>query len=127
MKKVKLAFWLILLVLFVVIGWQNRPFFLEKRGVDIDFLIGNYHIPELQIGLYFLIFFLAGLVIAYFGSLSERFVSRKTIRKINNELKSANKKNAELEASLASLQTAETNVESSISPEVANDPETSAT
>ena len=94
MKKVKLAFWLILLGLLGVVFWQNRPFFLDKQGIEFDYFINSIHIPELQIALYFLIFFLAGLLISYFSSLSERFVARKTIRKLNDELTTVRKQNA---------------------------------
>lgn len=111
MRKVKLAFWLILLGLLGIVFWQNQTFFLEKRGVGIDYLIGNYHTPELQIALFFLIFFLAGLLMAYFSSLSERFVARKTVRKLNDELTQLKKKNSDLEASLASRQAADFNTE----------------
>ena len=107
MKKVKLAFWLILLGLLGVVGWQNRPFFLDKQGIGIDYFFGNIYTPELQIALYFLIFFLAGLLISYFSSLSERFVARRTIRKLTDELTTEKKKKSDLEASLASRQAAE--------------------
>ncbi|MBC2716446.1 MAG: LapA family protein [Desulfobacteraceae bacterium] len=122
MRKVKLAFWLILLGLLGVVFWQNQTFFLEKRGVGIDYLIGNYHTPELQIALYFLIFFLVGLLISYFSSLSERFVARKTNRKLKDELTNVRKKISDLEASLASQQADRT-----FTSEAANVPELSAT
>ena len=114
MKKVKLAFWLILLGLLGVVGWQNRPFLLDKQGIEIDYFFNSIHIPELQIALYFLIFFLVGLLISYFSSLSERFVARKTIRKLNDELAAARKKNADFEASLASGQAADASAGRSI-------------
>ncbi len=109
MRKVKLAFWLILLGLLGLVFWQNQTFFLEKRGIGIDYFIGSYHTPELQIALYFLIFFLVGLLVSYFSSLSERFVARKTIRKLNDELANARKKVSDLEAGIASQQAADSN------------------
>jgi len=126
MKKVKLAFWLILLGLLGVVFWQNRPFFLDKQGIEIDYFFNSIHIPELQIALYFLIFFLAGLLISYFSSLSERFVARKTIRKLNDELINVRKQNAELEASLASRLVADEKAGRSITSEAASVPESSA-
>lgn len=126
MKKVKLAFWLILLGLLGVVGWQNRPFFLDKQGIGIDYFFGNIYIPELQIALYFLIFFLAGLLIAYFSSLSERFVARRTIRKLTDELTTEKKKNADLEASLASRRAADANAGRSVTSDAISVPESSA-
>jgi hypothetical protein len=114
MKKVKLAFWLILLGLLGVVGWQNRPFFLDKQGIGIDYFFGSIYIPELQIVLYFLIFFLAGLLISYFSSLSERFVAGRNIRKLTDELTTEKKKNADLETSLASCQAADASAGRSI-------------
>ncbi len=114
MKKVKLAFWLILLGLLGVVGWQNRPFFLDKQGIGIDYFFGSIHIPELQIALYFLIFFLAGLLIAYFSSLSEQFMARRTIRQLTNELTTEKKKSSDLEASLALRQAADEKARRSI-------------
>lgn len=127
MKKVKLVFWLILLGLLGVVGWQNRPFFLDKQGIGIDYFFGNIYIPELQIALYFLIFFLAGLLVSYFGSLSERFVARRTIRKLTDELTTEKKKNSDLEASLVSRQAADANSGRSITSDAISVPESSAT
>jgi len=111
MRKVKLAFWLILLGCLGGVFWENQTFFLEKRGVEIDYLLGNYSFPELQIALYFLIFFLVGLLVSYFSSLSEKFVARKTIRNLTDELTNVKKKNSDLEANLASRQVADSNTE----------------
>ncbi len=127
MRKVKLAFWLVLIGLLGVVFWQNQTFFLEKRGVGIDYWIGNYHTPELQVALYFLIFFLVGLLISSFSSLSERFVARKTIRKLNDELTNVRKNMSGLEAGLASRQAADSNADRSITSEAATVPESSAT
>ncbi len=107
MKKVKLAFWLILVGLMGIVFWQNQAFFLEKKSVGINYVVGSYQSPELQIVLYFLIFFLAGLLISYFHSLSERFAARKTIKKLNEELAHAGIKISELEAAMSSPQAAD--------------------
>lgn len=117
MRKVKFGFWLILLGLLVVVFWQNRPFFLTKQEVAFNYGMGAYQTPELWVALYFLIFFLVGLLISYFSSLSERFVARKTIRKLNEELAGAKKQIADLESALASRQMAATDNEAVNVPE----------
>ena len=101
MRKVKFAFWLILAGLVGLVFWQNQVFLLEKKRMAIDYFFGNYQFPEIQVALYFVIFFLAGLLISYFSSLSERFVARKTIKKLNEELAHAGIKISELEAAKA--------------------------
>ena len=127
MRKIKLAFWLILLGFLGVIFWQNQAFFLERRGVEIDYVMGNYSFPELQIALYFLIFFLVGLLLSYFSSLSEKFVARKTIRKLNDELTHVKKKYSGMEASLVSRQPVDSNAARTVTSGAANVPELSAT
>ena len=127
MKKVKLAFWMILLGLIGVVFWQNRPFFLDKKGIEVDYFFGNIQIPETQIALYLLVCFLMGLLISYIGSLSERFVARKTIRKLNNELSAANKKNADLEASLAGYTSGDSSAALSVSDEAPSAPDATPT
>ncbi|MCD6585298.1 MAG: hypothetical protein J7K96_06005 [Desulfobacteraceae bacterium] len=108
MKKVKLAFWLILFGFLGLVFWGSYPFLLEKKGLVIKYFINkSYSLPELQIALYFLIFFLVGLLISYFSSLSERFVARKMIRQLNDELTTVGKKVTDLEASLESRQAAD--------------------
>ena len=104
MKKVKLAFWLILVGLMGIVFWQNQAFFLTTKKIEINYFVDTYQSPELQIVLYLLIFFLAGLLISYFHSLSERFATRKIIKKLNEELAHAGIKISELEATASSQQ-----------------------
>ncbi len=123
MKKVKIAFWLILLGLTGLVFWGSHSFLLKKEALVIDYFIDSYSFPEQQIALYFLIFFLVGLLISYFSSLSERFVARKTIRKLNDELTIAGKKVADLEASLESRKAADSNADHTITSGSASVPE----
>ena len=125
MKKVKLAFWLILVGLMGIVFWQNQTFFLEKKSVGIDYFVGSYQSPELQIVLYLLIFFLAGLLISYFHSLSERFATRKTIKKLNEELAHAGIKISELEAAASSRQAADSDTAPGAEAQPAKLPESS--
>lgn len=125
MRKVKYGFWLILLVLLGVVFWQNRPFFLAKQAIAFNYGMGVYQAPELQVALFFLVFFLFGLLISYFSGLSERFVARKAIRKLNEELTVARKQIADLESALGSRQAAPIDAEVVSVPESATDTESS--
>jgi uncharacterized integral membrane protein len=124
MRKVKFAFWLIVAGLLGLVFWQNQIFLLEKKGMKIDYFFGNYQFPEIQVVLYFVIFFLAGLLISYFSSLSERFVARKTIKKLKEELARAGIKISELEAASTAGQREETTAkpESGVHPVPADTP-----
>ncbi len=84
MKKFKLALWAIFLGLIAIIFFSNKDYFMAKQGFQIDlFYTEPFLIQELPNVIYFLIFFLAGFLIAYFISLSERFKSKKTIKNLN--------------------------------------------
>ena len=84
MKKVKIALWIIFLGFIAIIFFSNKDYFLAKQGIQINlFFREAFQIKELPNVVYFLIFFLAGFLIAYFISLSERFKSKKTIKNLN--------------------------------------------
>ena len=84
MKKFKLALLVIFLGLIAIIFFSNKDYFMAKQGFQIDlFYTEPFQIQELPNVIYFLIFFLAGFLIAYFISLSERFKSKKTIKNLN--------------------------------------------
>ncbi len=84
MKKVKIAFWVILLAFLVIFAYQNKAFFMAKHSLSLDILIlETLHTPELPQAIFFLLFFLAGFLVAYFLSLSDRFKSKKTIKNLN--------------------------------------------
>jgi uncharacterized integral membrane protein len=84
MKKAKIVLWVIFLGLIAIIFFSNKDYFLAKQGIQIDIPFSEpFQIQELPNAIYFLVFFLAGFLIAYFISLSERFKSKKTIKNLN--------------------------------------------
>ena len=84
MKKVKILLWVIFLGLIAIIFFSNKDYFLAKQGIQINIPFSEpFQIQELPNAIYFLVFFLAGFLIAYFISLSERFKSKKTIKNLN--------------------------------------------
>ena len=67
-----------------IVFFSNKDYFLAKQGIQINVPFAEpFQIKELPNAIYFLIFFLAGFLIAYFISLSERFKSKKTIKNLN--------------------------------------------
>jgi hypothetical protein len=99
MKKVKIVFWLLILVFMALVFFQNQAYFLTRNSLRIDLWIQNYFIPETPNGLFFLAFFLAGLLIAYVYYLPERFRCNKIIKQLNAKI-------ASLEAAAATSQKA---------------------
>jgi len=84
MKKVKIVLWIIFLGFIAIIFFSNKDYFLVKQGIQINLPFTKpFQIKELPNAVYFLIFFLAGFLIAYFISLSERFKSKKAIKNLN--------------------------------------------
>lgn len=117
MRKAKYGFWLILLVLLGIVFWQNQSFFLTPHAISVNYGVGVIETPELQLALYFLIFFLAGLLLSYFSSLFERFLARKQIRKLNEALAGAQKQISDLESALAARDLAASDAASAASVE----------
>ena len=84
MKKVKIVLWVIFLGFIAIIFFSNKDYFLAKQGIQINIPFSEpFQIQELPNAIYFLVFFLAGFLIAYSISLSERFKSKKTIKNLN--------------------------------------------
>ena len=84
MKKVKIAFWLIILVFAGVFVYQNKIFFMAKQSLSLTLpFLKTLHTPELHHAVLFLVFFLTGFLIAYFFGLYDRFKSKKTIKSLN--------------------------------------------
>ena len=61
---------------------------MAKQGLRINFVFAKYQSPEVPNAVLFLGFFLAGLLIAYFFGLAERFKLKKTIKNLNTKIAS---------------------------------------
>lgn len=99
MKKVKIIFGLLVLGLVALFVYQNLGFLLQRQDIGIDIGFVEYHIQQ-PLAIYLLVFFLAGLLTAFFFSLAEKFKSRKTIRNLTVEMEAEKKRVQELEAKL---------------------------
>jgi Zn-dependent protease with chaperone function len=91
MKKIKLVFWLILIAFLALLSYQNWDYFMSQHGLRIDLFVVEYHTPPLQNAVLLLIFFFAGLLIAYFFTLFERFKSQRTIKSLTASLEMSEK------------------------------------
>jgi len=95
MKNVKIVFWLIIVAFLVLVGFQNKAFFLQKHSFDLNLWVtAPYETPEIHNAVLFVVCFLAGLAIAYFSGLFERYKANKTIKQLT---KTANERQAETE------------------------------
>lgn len=86
MKKLKLVFWLILIAFLALLTYQNWEYFMSQHALRINLFVAEYHTPPLQNAVLLLIFFFAGLLIAYFFTLFERFKTQRTIKSMTASL-----------------------------------------
>jgi Ni/Fe-hydrogenase subunit HybB-like protein len=88
MKKVKFAFWLIILALFGLLVYQNQSYFLTKHSLEINLYFTSGRTLPFHNLVIIVAFFGFGLLIAYTSSLFERFRANKTIKKLRADAQS---------------------------------------
>ena len=58
MKKVKIGFWLIIVAFLLLLGYQNKVFFLQKHSFDLNvWVTAPYQSPEIHNAVLFASFF----------------------------------------------------------------------
>ena len=104
MKKVKITFWIIILVIVGVFAYQNKILLMTKQSLIFKVpFYKTFHTPDIPLAVLFLVFFLTGFLIAYFISLYERFKSKKTIKDLNAANASQLEELAALKSEMESL------------------------
>jgi len=110
MKKIKIVFWLIFIVLILgfvgLIGFQNWEYFRIKQslGIDLTFPVTySYQTPELLNAFYWVICCIVGFFLAYFLGLLKQFRQHKTIKNLNNTIALHLEKISSIENELSSL------------------------
>ena len=80
MKKVKLAFWILVFGFVGLVIFQNRGFFMAENTLSIHLGVYNYETPLLPNAFFFVALFLVGILISYFLGLFKHFKDAKTIK-----------------------------------------------
>jgi uncharacterized integral membrane protein len=101
MKKLKYAFWLLIVVLAAIVVFQNKGFFLVERSVKLNLYFFKYASPELPTAVYYFAVFLIGFLLSYFLGLSAKFRNRKTVRQLREQITAKDRRISELDAELA--------------------------
>jgi len=84
MKKATLIIWLIIFGFIALVIFQNKTFFLARQTLHLNLgFVEPYNSPELPNAIVFLVFFFAGLLIAYLFGLSARFKAKRNIKRLN--------------------------------------------
>jgi len=94
MKSFKAVFFVIVVLLFSIVVVQNWEVLKEPKVVEVNLGVWDYKTQGIPVAVYFLGFFLIGLLVSYFCGLSERFKAKRaaqsqleTIRKLEEEIK----------------------------------------
>lgn len=91
MNKIKEFFWIVLVGFILIVFFSNLDFFLQPQPINLNFIIKSYSLPALPTAILFLFFFVAGVMVAYFSNLPERFRLRKTIKNLKATIDSQDK------------------------------------
>jgi hypothetical protein len=105
MKKVKIAFWIVIFGFVGLVIFQNKGFFMAKSQLVLNIGFFYYETPFLANAIYFVAFFLVGILISYFFSLFKHFKDAKTIKTLKAKETSLVDAVASLEKRLASRPT----------------------
>lgn len=104
MKKATMIIWVIIFGFIALVIFQNQAFFLAKQTLRLNLgVFEEYHSPELPNAILSLIFFFAGLLIAYLFSFPARFKAKRTIKKLNATLSAHNGELSELRREINTL------------------------
>ena len=108
MKKVKIAFWLVVIAFLLLLGYQNKEFFLQRHSFDLNLWVSApYQSPEIYNAVLFAVCLLAGLVIAYLSGLLERFKANKTIKQLTKNVDDLKNEKIQLQTEIEALKNAD--------------------
>ena len=88
MKSFKPVLFVLVVIALVVLVVQNLEVFMHEESLKLNILVWSDQTRPVPLSVYFLGFFLAGLLISYFYGLSERFKAKKTL---NNHMETIHK------------------------------------
>jgi len=88
MKKMKIAFWILVFAFLGLIIYQNIAFFRAPLSLQVNLAVKAYETPEFQIWVYFIGVFIIGILLTYLFSLPAKFRAGKHIRSLNTTIAS---------------------------------------
>lgn len=87
MKRAKAILWGLILLFFVTLYLQNRPFFETKNSMVFDiYLVDAFKTPEIITAVWGLAAIVSGFLLSYLFSLSEKFRTRKIVRSLKTKI-----------------------------------------
>lgn len=106
MKKAKVAFGLLFIVMLGLIIYQNGKFFFPGQTLKIDLFGKHYSSPNLPVAIWFVSFFLLGWLLAYLSSLADRFKAGKENRQLTQTVTSQQRDIEEMKKDVAVMKAA---------------------
>jgi hypothetical protein len=80
MKSVKLVLLAVVGVFVIVVVYQNRALLTDTHSLRLNLIVKEYKTGEILLSMYFVTFFLVGLLVSYFHGLSGRFKAKNEIK-----------------------------------------------
>ncbi len=78
----KIIFWLILAILFALLYFQNRAFFEHSDRLDLDLFLFDFSTPTLPVAVFYIGFFFAGFLVAFFAGMIRNFRLKKECQRL---------------------------------------------
>ena len=106
MKKLKIAFWIIIIAFLGLLIYQNLPYFMEPHALKIDLGLYKHQTPDMTNGAIIATFVGIGVLIMlifYFSSRYDGYRSKKTIKLLQTTLEESSGQIAELKKQVAIL------------------------
>lgn len=91
--RLKLILLCIVTIFIILVIYQNRAVFTHAESFAVNLLVWEYETPPILLSMYFVAFFLVGILISYFHGLSSRFKAKNEIK---NHLKRISKLEEEI-------------------------------
>ena len=86
MKKFKIALWLILIILLVLVFFQNKMFLLGKQALVLDFfVVDELQSAALPIGVWLLLALCIGFLFAYILSVIEKLKTGRLVKALKSQ------------------------------------------
>lgn len=98
--KMRIAYWVLLAGFIALIIFQNGTFFEAEQSLRLNLGFYKYETPKLPSFIFFVAFFLFGILVTYFSSLFKHFKDAKTIKLLKAKELSLVETVASLEARL---------------------------
>ena len=112
MKKATLIVWVIIFGFIALVIFQNQTFFLAKETFRINLgVMTEYLSPAIPNAVVVLVFFFAGLLIAYLFGFSARFKAKLMIKRLNATIAASTTELSQLKSEINKLKGIEEPVE----------------